>query len=50
LRARLVINPKRESSGKAAAILQWAVDTGAFSHAYIDGGFITTKPSPKTST
>jgi len=48
LHARLAINPKRVILwGRLQEFLQWAVATGAFSHAYIDGGFITNKSSPE---
>ena len=48
LRTRLVINPKRTMLWeRLQEFLQWAVATGAFSHAYIDGGFITNKSQPE---
>jgi hypothetical protein len=48
LRGRLVTNPQRESLWKRLEqFLEWAVATGRFSHAYIDGGFITNKSQPE---
>ena len=48
LRERLVINPKRVILWeRLQEFLRWAVSTGNFSHAYIDGGFITNKSSPE---
>ena len=48
LRARLAINPKRDILWeRLQEFLKWAVGTGAFSHAYIDGGFITNKAQPE---
>ncbi len=48
LRERLVFNPKRVILwDRLLEFLRWAVTTGNFSHAYIDGGFITNKSSPE---
>ena len=48
LRARLVINPKREILwDRLQEFLRWAVGTGTFYHVYIDGGFITNKSQPE---
>jgi hypothetical protein len=48
LRERLVFNPQRAALWeKMLLFLNWAVATGKFSHAYIDGGFLTNKPSPE---
>ena len=48
LRARLVINPKRTLLwAHLREFLSWAEETQAFSHAYIDGGFITNKSTPE---
>lgn len=48
LQERLVFNPKRAILwDRLQEFLRWVVSTGAFSHAYIDGGFITTKPHPE---
>ena len=48
LRGRLAFNPKRvELWDGLQDFLRWAVATGRFSHAYIDGGFITDKSNPE---
>ena len=48
MRERFVINPKRVGLfERFEQFLNWAVSTGHFSHAYIDGGFITNKCSPE---
>ena len=48
LQERLVINPQRTVLWKRLReFLRWADTTGAFSHAYIDGGFITNKSQPE---
>ena len=48
LHARLVINPKRTILwDHLQEFLRWTVATGTFSHAYIDGGFITNKANPE---
>jgi hypothetical protein len=48
LRERFVINPKRVMLWeRLQEFLSRAVSTGDFSHAYIDGGFITHKNSPE---
>jgi hypothetical protein len=48
LHRRLAINPKRIMLWeRLQEFLQWAMATGHFSHAYIDGGFITSKSSPE---
>jgi hypothetical protein len=48
LRERLVFNRRRtELWERLGLFLDWAVATGKFSHAYIDGGFITDKASPE---
>jgi hypothetical protein len=48
MRERFVINPKRTLLwGRFEEFLGWAVSTGKFSHAYIDGGFITNKSAPE---
>jgi hypothetical protein len=48
LKDRLVFNPNRAMLWqRLEEFLDWAVSTGSFSHAYIDGGFITNKPSPE---
>jgi hypothetical protein len=47
LQKRLVFNPQRAALWeKMLLFMNWAVSTGKFSHIYIDGGFLTTKPSP----
>jgi hypothetical protein len=48
LHIRLAINPRREVLWrKLGEFLEWAVSTNTFSHAYIDGGFITAKANPE---
>ena len=48
LQERLVFNPKRAILwDRLQEFLRWVVSTGTFSHAYIDGGFITTKTHPE---
>jgi hypothetical protein len=48
LRERLVINPERTILWQQLKeFLEWAIATGTFSHAYIDGGFITNKSLPE---
>src|ERR1700733_2177592 len=45
---RFVINPlRRELWGRFQEFLTRAAATGSFSHAYIDGGFITNKAAPQ---
>lgn len=48
LRERFVFNERREVLWeRLEKFLQWAMSTGAFACAYIDGGFITTKAQPE---
>jgi hypothetical protein len=48
LRTRLVFNATRTILWeRLQEFLGWAVSTGNFSHAYIDGGFITNKSNPE---
>lgn len=48
LRERLVFNPKRAVLwDRLQEFLRWAGAADAFSHAYIDGGFITNKSTPE---
>ncbi|MCE0485148.1 MAG: hypothetical protein LV479_13040 [Methylacidiphilales bacterium] len=48
MRERFVINPKRTYLWeRLEKFLHWATTTEKFSHAYIDGGFITSKPNPE---
>jgi hypothetical protein len=48
LRERMVFNPKRTMLWeRLTEFLRWAVETETFSHAYIDGGFITNKANPE---
>jgi hypothetical protein len=48
MQERFVINPKRgELWGKFQQFLEWAVETESFSHAYVNGGFITSKANPE---
>jgi len=48
MRVRFVINPQRTLLWeRLQEFLQWALATGTFSHAYIDGGFITNKLFPE---
>jgi hypothetical protein len=48
MRARFVINPQRTLLWeRLESFLAWATSVGSFSHAYIDGGFITNKPFPE---
>lgn len=48
LRERIVTNPQRELLWKnLQAFLEWACGMNQFSHAYIDGGFITDKIFPE---
>jgi hypothetical protein len=48
LQNRLVINPKRIILWqRLEEFLRWVEATEKFSHAYIDGGFITNKPNPE---
>ncbi len=47
LHARFVFNEKRRYLWeRLKPFHQWAVSTGSFSYAYIDGGFITNKAQP----
>ena len=48
MRERFVINPRRVLLWeRLATFMVWARSTGGFSHAYIDGGFITNKSAPE---
>ncbi len=48
LRRAFVTNAKREALwDRLQQFLHWAMAQGEFSHAYIDGGFVTDKPSPE---
>lgn len=48
LHQRLVFNPQREKLWRRLNdFLQWAMNTGMFSQAYINGGFITSKAHPE---
>jgi hypothetical protein len=48
LQARLVINPQRTILWeRLQEFIGWARETAVFSHAYIDGGFITNKSCPE---
>lgn len=48
LRERMVFNAERAVLwGRLTEFIGWARSTGSFSHAYIDGGFITNKPVPE---
>ncbi len=48
LRERFATNPKRvELWERLQKFLNWALSTSAFSHAYIDGGYITNKSQPE---
>lgn len=48
LHARLVVNPRRAILWeRLQKFFQWAIATNGFSHAYIDGGFITNKSAPE---
>ena len=48
LRERFATNPAREELYKKLQnFLEWAVNTGQFSRAYINGGFITSKGNPE---
>lgn len=48
MQERFVINPQRGLLwGKFQEFLKRVVGTGSFSHAYINGGFITNKPVPQ---
>jgi hypothetical protein len=48
LRERFVINPRRILLWqRLEEFLAWVVTTRQFSHVYIDGGFVTNKPSPE---
>lgn len=48
LRERIVFNPGRAVLWqRLEEFLRWAVATGEFSYAYIDGGFITNKIAPE---
>jgi hypothetical protein len=48
LHRRMAINPKRQILwDRLQDFMNWAVATGSFSHAYIDGGFITQKAAPE---
>jgi hypothetical protein len=48
LRERFAINPKRvQLWERLQEFLRWVLSTGKFSHAYIDGGFITNKALPE---
>ena len=47
MRERFVINPQRAQLWQRFEdFLAWAGAMGTFSHAYVDGGFITNKPFP----
>ncbi len=48
VQGRLVFNPNRAILwDRLQEFLRWVISTDAFSHAYIDGGFITTKTDPQ---
>jgi hypothetical protein len=48
LKERFAINPMRvELCERLQEFLRWALSTAEFSHAYIDGGFITNKARPE---
>src|SRR5271156_1081597 len=48
MRERFATNPVRvQLWERFQHFLRWALSTGAFSHAYIDGGFITNKAHPE---
>ncbi len=48
LKERFATNPTREVLyGKLSQFLDWALSTAQFSHAFINGGFITNKPAPQ---
>jgi hypothetical protein len=48
LQERFVINPQRVLLwGRLQEFLGWAITLGSFSHAYIDGGFVTGKAFPE---
>jgi hypothetical protein len=48
LRERFATNPERARlCDRLGEFLRWALSTGEFSHAYIDGGFITNKARPE---
>jgi len=48
LRERMVTNPQRAVLWeRLQKFLKWTIATGNFSHAYIDGGFITDKSQPE---
>ncbi|MEJ0000372.1 MAG: hypothetical protein WDO13_15160 [Verrucomicrobiota bacterium] len=48
LRERFVFNPERVVLWqRLIQFCDWAVSTGQFSYAYLDGGFITSKPRPE---
>ncbi len=48
LQARFVFNEKRRFLWERLhRFLEWARSTGSFSHAYIDGGFVTNKSQPE---
>jgi hypothetical protein len=48
LRQRFVFNPERRALWERLKNFhEWVMSTGAFSHAYIDGGFITSKSRPE---
>ena len=48
MRERFVINPQRSVLWeRLQEFLRWVRTTGSFSHAYVDGGFITNKACPE---
>ena len=48
MRERFVINEQRKALwDHFQDFLSWPIATGLFSHAYIDGGFITNKAHPE---
>jgi hypothetical protein len=48
LRERFVFNPARRALwDRLSRFYAWVESTGTFSHAYIDGGFITNKAHPE---
>jgi hypothetical protein len=48
LHQRLVFNPHRQVLwGRLQEFMAWVLATQTFSHAYIDGGFITNKANPE---
>jgi hypothetical protein len=50
VRERFAFNPTRVALfTKLERFLAWAASTGTFTHAYINGGFVTSKPEPEDS-